>query len=87
MVSRFPTCPAYVLYGNRADDILRARDSIVEPLLPVGIPDTNAGLDWLERAYDEQSPRIGYLRVDPRVDSVRSHPRFESLLRKTRVPF
>ena len=49
--------------------------------------DTNAGLDWLERAYDEQSPWIGYLRVDPRVDPVRSHPRFESLLRKAQLRF
>lgn len=51
----------------------------------IALGDTNAGLDWLERAYDEQSPWIGYLRVDPRVDPVRSHPRFESLLRKARL--
>ena len=44
-----------------------------------------AGLDWLERAYDEQSPWIGYLRVDPRVDPVRSQPRFERLLEKARL--
>jgi len=53
----------------------------------IALGDTNAGLDWLERAYDEQSPWIGYLRVDPRVDPVRSHPRFESLLRKARLRF
>ena len=48
-----------------------------------GIP--TAGLDWLERAYDEQSPWIGYLGVDPRVDPVRSQPRFKELLRKARL--
>jgi TolB-like protein/tRNA A-37 threonylcarbamoyl transferase component Bud32/Flp pilus assembly protein TadD len=53
----------------------------------IALGDTTAGLDWLERAYDEQSPWIGYLRVDPRVDPVRSHPRFESLLGKTRLRF
>jgi serine/threonine-protein kinase len=53
----------------------------------IALGDTNTGLDWLERAYDEQSPWIGYLRVDPRVDPVRSHPRFENLLRKTRLRF
>ena len=37
-------------------------------VIHVALGDTNAGLDWLERAYDEQSPWIGYLRVDPRVD-------------------
>jgi eukaryotic-like serine/threonine-protein kinase len=56
-------------------------------VIHIALGDTNAGLDWLERAYDEQSPWIGYLRVDPRVDPVRSHPRFESLLRKSRLRF
>ncbi len=49
----------------------------------IALGETEAGLDWLGRAYDEQSPWIGYLGVDPRVDPVRSHPRFASLLRKT----
>jgi eukaryotic-like serine/threonine-protein kinase len=51
----------------------------------IALGDTKVGLDWLERAYDEQSPWIGYLRVDPRVDPVRSDPRFEALLRKARL--
>jgi TolB-like protein/Tfp pilus assembly protein PilF len=53
----------------------------------IALGDTTVGLDWLERAYDEQSPWIGYLRVDPRVDPVRSDPRFDSLLRKARLRF
>jgi len=51
----------------------------------IALGDTTAGLDWLERAYDEQSPWIGYMRVDPRVAAVRAHPRFKSLLRKARL--
>jgi eukaryotic-like serine/threonine-protein kinase len=51
----------------------------------IALGDTKAGLDWLERAYDEQSPWIGYMKVDPRVDPVRSSPRFDSLLRKARL--
>jgi len=54
-------------------------------VIHIALGDTRAGLDWLERAYDEQSPWIGYLRVDPRVDPVRSHPRFEGLLEKARL--
>jgi TolB-like protein/Tfp pilus assembly protein PilF len=54
-------------------------------VIHIALGDTNAGLSWLERAYEEQSPWIGYLNVDPRVDRVRSNPRFESLLRKTRL--
>jgi hypothetical protein len=53
----------------------------------IALGDTKVGLDWLERAYDEQSPWIGYLRVDPRLDPVRSDPRFEGLLRKARLRF
>jgi serine/threonine-protein kinase len=56
-------------------------------VIHIALGDPNAGLDWLERAYDERSPWIGYLRVDPRVDPVRSHPRFESLLGKSRLRF
>jgi TolB-like protein/Tfp pilus assembly protein PilF len=54
-------------------------------VIHIALGDTMAGLDWLERAYDEQSPWIGYLGVDPRFDPVRSHPRFDSLLRKARL--
>ncbi|MGH7712926.1 MAG: tetratricopeptide repeat protein [Gemmatimonadaceae bacterium] len=56
-------------------------------VIHIALGDTNAGLDWLERAQAEQSPWIGYLKVDPRVDPVRSHPRFEGLLRKARLRF
>jgi serine/threonine-protein kinase len=47
--------------------------------------DTTTGLDWLERAREERSPWIGYLGVDPRVDPARADPRFQDLLRKTRL--
>jgi serine/threonine-protein kinase len=48
--------------------------------------DTRATLDWLERAFDEQSPWIGYLGVDPRLDLVRSEPRFRRLLSRAGLP-
>jgi serine/threonine-protein kinase len=54
-------------------------------VIHIALGDTIAGLDWLDRAYDEQSPWIGYLNVDPRVERVRGHPRFERLLLKARL--
>jgi TolB-like protein/Tfp pilus assembly protein PilF len=51
----------------------------------IALGDTVAGLDWLERAFAEQSPWIGYLAVDPRVDAVRGQPRFNALLRRARL--
>jgi len=51
----------------------------------IALGDTVAGLDWLDRAFDEQSPWIGYLAVDPRLAPVRSNPRFKSLLAKAHL--
>jgi len=38
--------------------------------------------EWLERAYEERSPRLAYLNVEPRLDTVRSDPRFQDLRRR-----
>jgi TolB-like protein/Flp pilus assembly protein TadD len=40
----------------------------------------------LDRAVTERSELIGYLRIDPRVDSLRADPRFDRLLRRVRLP-
>jgi serine/threonine-protein kinase len=56
-------------------------------LIHIALADTESGLTWLERAYDEQSPYIGYMRVDPRLDPVRRQPRFERVLREARLDF
>ncbi len=40
---------------------------------------------WLERAYEERSSWIVWVKVEPRFDSVRSDPRFVSLLRRMRL--
>lgn len=48
----------------------------------LALGESDTGLDWLDRALEERSPWIGYLRVDPRLASVRAHPRFVSLLKR-----
>ncbi len=53
----------------------------------MALGDLESGLTWLERAYDEQSPWIGYMRVDPRLDPVRGRPRFARLLGKAHLDF
>jgi serine/threonine-protein kinase len=52
----------------------------------VALGDTSRALDWLERALAEQSPWIGYLLVDPRVDLLRASPRFTDVRRKAQLP-
>jgi TolB-like protein/DNA-binding winged helix-turn-helix (wHTH) protein/Flp pilus assembly protein TadD len=43
---------------------------------------TNLGFRWLNNAYDGRSECMILLKVDPRLDSVRSDPRYQELLRR-----
>ncbi|HET9742891.1 MAG TPA: protein kinase [Terriglobales bacterium] len=45
----------------------------------------DAAFSWLERAYTERSPQMEFIAVDPRLDSLRSDPRFNVLLRKMKL--
>jgi TolB-like protein/Tfp pilus assembly protein PilF/tRNA A-37 threonylcarbamoyl transferase component Bud32 len=52
----------------------------------VALGDIRAALDWAERAYEERSPWLAYIGVDPRFDPLRSNGRFGELLRKAGLP-
>jgi tetratricopeptide (TPR) repeat protein len=43
---------------------------------------TNLGFRWLEHAYDGRSECMILLKVDPRLDAVRSDSRYQDLLRR-----
>jgi hypothetical protein len=47
-------------------------------LLAVGDPE--GAEPWVERAADERSPWIGFMKVDPRVDALRGRQGIESLI-------
>lgn len=51
-----------------------------------GLGDKDKALAWLERAFDEQSPCLVVLKVDPLFDSLRSDPRFQDLVRRMNFP-
>jgi len=51
-------------------------------LVLVGLGETDQALEWLEKAYQERSDLLVYLRVDPRLDPLRGDPRFADLLRR-----
>lgn len=50
--------------------------------LRVLIGDVDSGFKWLERAYEERAGALPYLRVYDSFDTIRSDPRYLSLLRK-----
>jgi tetratricopeptide (TPR) repeat protein len=48
--------------------------------------DKDKAVDWLERVYQERNPNLPYLNCDPGWDSLRSYPRFQSLMRRMGLP-
>jgi hypothetical protein len=51
----------------------------------LGLGETDAVFDWLDRAVDERDPGILDLPCKPIWDPVREDPRFTALLRKMRL--
>ena len=51
-------------------------------LIYLGLGDKAQAISWLERAYQERSSYLIYLKVDPRFDGLRTEPRFQELLRR-----
>jgi serine/threonine-protein kinase len=48
--------------------------------------DKNEALTRLEQAYSERSWYLGFLKSDPELDSLRSEPRFQDLVRRMNFP-
>ena len=46
----------------------------------VVLGDLDAAEPWIERAADERSPWVGYLKVDPRVAALHDRPRIRAIL-------
>ncbi|HET9326000.1 MAG TPA: protein kinase [Candidatus Eisenbacteria bacterium] len=88
---------AYARFGDasRAREILsllteRTRKGYVPSyffaLVYVGLGDKDRAFEWLERAYQERSTVLAYLRIDPRLAPLRSDPRYSALVRRLGFP-
>ena len=55
-------------------------------LICTGLGEREQALEWLETAYEERSEWLVWLRVDPKLDSLRSEPRFADLVRRVGLP-
>jgi tetratricopeptide (TPR) repeat protein len=53
-------------------------------LIYVGLGERDHVLEWLQRAYDERSTSMAYLKVDPAWNGFRSDPRFATIAQSIR---
>jgi tetratricopeptide (TPR) repeat protein len=51
-------------------------------LIYLGLNDKDQAFQCLERAYEERSTHLVWLKVDPIFDGLRSDPRFTDLMRR-----
>jgi len=52
----------------------------------VGLGDRHQALEWLEKAYEERARALVSVKVEPKVDPLRSDLRFQDLLRRMNFP-
>jgi tetratricopeptide (TPR) repeat protein len=52
----------------------------------IGLDEKKQAFGWLEKAYQERSVFLTWLKVDPNLDSLRPDPRFADLLRRVGLP-
>src|SRR3984957_17630966 len=54
-------------------------------LVCTGLGWTDHAFEWLDKAHQERSGWLTYLKADPRLDTLRGDPRFNELLRRVRL--
>jgi len=50
------------------------------------LSENSQAIDWLEKAYEERSVWMAWLKVEPIYDPIRSNPRFQALYNKMNFP-
>ena len=64
----------------------RSQQTYVQPMwlavIHLALGEKDQAFDWMQKAYDDRSAWLVYLKVDPLFDPVRADPRFTGLLRK-----
>jgi TolB-like protein len=51
-------------------------------MLYAGLGDQEQALTWLEKAYEERADGLTWINVDPMLDPLRNHPRFQAIVKK-----
>jgi hypothetical protein len=55
-------------------------------IVHAGLGEFDAALGWLEKAYETRDVRLTFLAVEPKWDTMRSEPGFQSLLKRLALP-
>jgi DNA-binding winged helix-turn-helix (wHTH) protein/TolB-like protein/Tfp pilus assembly protein PilF len=67
----------------------QSKQSYVSPygmaVVYVGLGEKDQAFTWLQKAYQERTWDLVYLKVDPKLDSLRGDPRLADLLRQLRL--
>jgi TolB-like protein/DNA-binding winged helix-turn-helix (wHTH) protein len=64
----------------------RQIDPLVFVIASIGVNDRGEALTWLQKAYDQHSPALNALKVDPTYDQLRDEPRFRAVLQQMGFP-
>ena len=54
-------------------------------LMCAGLGWTDDAFEWLNKAFEERSGWLTYLKAEPRLESLRGDSRFNDLLRRVRL--
>ncbi len=71
-----------ILYNLKMDSKQVYVDPILLAQIHAFLDEKDQAFKWLEKAYDERSSQLVYLRVNPLFDNIRSDPRFKAILKK-----
>lgn len=55
-------------------------------MIYVGLGDVGQAFAWLEKAYEDRSDSLLWLKIDPRLDSIRGDPRLTELMERVGLP-
>ena len=73
------------LERDAANKVVRftARD---QGFVHLALGNVDQALSAFENAVDERDPALVWIGVDPRLDAIRSHPRFQAILQRMKLP-
>jgi TolB-like protein/DNA-binding winged helix-turn-helix (wHTH) protein/Flp pilus assembly protein TadD len=75
-----------VIAGLREESARRYVNQYEVALIFVGLGRNDQAFEWLDKAFRGHSDQLVYLKVDPRLDSIRSDSRFTELVRRVGIP-